>query len=420
MIPACGVRGLTSLLAIGGVAVTLLAYQKFKNVPEKVNVVNAKAFLTRAEFENFLESGVELAVAADLVRMLAIKQSAMKFAWLWDCDCLALRTITGVKPDAWGLGDESFGFVFATIGAKPGVPKDVAVTELRWAKNGLTKPRDKRYLTSPFRFPVGTPLIQELIDDLAHAVSSASSENPAEYNVFMNIVQERALTWGLEDAFLDEYHASSMGPWCAGKTLLKKHVDEFPCVDVMARSLCVNYYAQRPPKIHATLATQMGADSRAKAGSAWWTIMQHVDRLILESKPCLEHSLDTQPIPVLQAGTSSQNLRRSSVEWPQQPAFSNFAAFPSMDMHCRGLLLLQERFALQRQIGHGTFGIVYEALHRDPAISQPVAIKVVLANDEMDTLPCSEWYMLQRVASEHVTKLLDAWFSPHMSVLVLF
>ena len=49
-----------------------------------------------------------------------------------------------------------------------------------------------------------------------------------------------------------------------------------------------------------------------------------------------------------------------------------------------------------------------------------MAIKVVLANDEMDTLPCSEWYMLRRVASEHVTKLLDAWFSPHMSVLVLF
>ena len=430
-LPQCAVRSLKSLSAIGQIKVTLLVYQEFNNVPAGIEVVRADAFFAVEEFNGALKRSVHVAVLADLVRMLAIQKSTKKMAWFWDVDCLCLRILIGAKPVEWGLGPESFGFVFASIEKPPGTPWGIQHNEMVWAKQGLTKPRDKRWTTSPFRFVVGTQILNDLVDGLRAKVVAASSHDGdmLEYNCFMKDIQQHMLSWGLEDAVLDVSQAAGIPAHAGTRPLQPRFASEFDWQKVAADSLCVNYYAQSG-KNCKDIATKRGADSRAVPGCAWRYITDIVDKRIAQpvTNPAPSQDISAQLAP--EAASSSQKngssqtyvgkVRCDVVAWPAYPtwAWDDLSSFEGMAPHRQALLSLQNRWALQRVIGSGNFGTVYEAQPRSPASSQAVAIKVMIAKSFDATLSLMEPYLMQGAAHENVTALYDAWLAPHMCVMV--
>ena len=407
VLPDAVVRGLRSQAAISQIVVKLLTYQSFTNIPPGVEPVDATMYMAKEPFEQKLRNGVRIAHMADLLRMRAIAQSNKTLAWLWDAECLLLQPIYGAKSAQWGLGSESFGFAFASLPAAPGCMGGRAATEIRWAKNGLCKPKDRRYFTTPVRVVVNSELCRQLLWAVEEFVSSASSQKPLDYNCVMKEWQRLFLAKGLEDACLPICMASGINPWSKGKPLQMRHSNDFPWRDIAALSLCVNNYWQSG-KLGDRSPVRRGVETCVEPESAWWHIMQRVDDLCREAAG--------QTVQVHCASLASA----SSFQWPPMPAWSDMRVFEAMRLHFQGLDDLQNRWTLVAEIGVGSFGFVYHAKSNPPAICQSAAVKVMTceSGSYVPSSYHSEALIMHKVASERVVKLLDAWIAPTMTVLV--
>ena len=419
MLPDCAVRTLRSLAAIGQIQVTLIAFQEFENVPDGVIIVSGTVFLAEDKVTKYL-AAAHVAVVADYVRMLACTASKKRFAWFWDLDCICLFKLIGEKPEALGLGPESNGFVFATMDSSPGRMGGLEADEIRWAKNGLTQPRDRRYIASAFRFLVGSGLLTELTNALGTTLDAATSQNPLEYNVFMNLVSHDVMRCGLEDAILPVMHASGIPPWRGLKSIQRKHEGDFEWRKVLRQSMCANFYAQSGKDGKRT-ATWRGSDARVEVGSAWHNIMVEVDRRIAQlTDPATGQALRPSPSFLMSpasADARDYGDRPDLVPWPKWPAADGVQDFPAMAPHREALTALQNRWALLRKIGSGKFGTVYEAMSRSRSSVIRVAVKVEMPRDETDFLNALEAQFLSKSRHPRIVALLDAWVSPSMNVL---
>jgi hypothetical protein len=102
--------GMRSAMAIGGFeACHLYTYQTFVNVPAGIIVHDAASILSMEDFETKL-TVAPLAVAADLIRLLAMLQSSADYRWFGDVDTTWMKSVRDIE-DIPGTHLLSLGFV---------------------------------------------------------------------------------------------------------------------------------------------------------------------------------------------------------------------------------------------------------------------------------------------------------------------
>jgi hypothetical protein len=137
--PECGVAGLKTAVVLGRLTIFVITFQKFRNVPSCVEVIDAREFMPQETFEAYLAAGRSVTLLADNIRLRALAVSKFDHVWFWDHDTHVftdLRRIGG-QPD-------SFNHVVATMDRPPtSVGKTEKEFEINAVKNFARSPRDK-------------------------------------------------------------------------------------------------------------------------------------------------------------------------------------------------------------------------------------------------------------------------------------
>ena len=256
-LPDTFVRGTRSAIGMG-FDVHLLAYSNLQNVPEGVEVHDANRWLRFDTAQKYLRH-VAPALLSDLVRAKAIASGAFGDAWLVDGDTVWLRRPPTNKTLA------AFGHFFGSMEARRGMQgKSRREVELIWSVAYLRSPSDFLYISTPCRFPRGSPVLAEWVAELetAYAKRSGKVDYHLPLQALTHIVHRWGLDWGVNIAnpisrFSDPLGASqSWDP------------------SVLKDSICVNSFWQTFAKSGKS-AVDIGSHKRVPDGSVWACVLQY-------------------------------------------------------------------------------------------------------------------------------------------------
>ncbi|MCP4244743.1 MAG: protein kinase, partial [bacterium] len=407
-LPDAAVHGLASTARFSGLEVHLWTYQSFENVLAGVRVRDAKEILGWPEFDAALARVGNVAVLADLVRLRAMRRSASLRPWFWDCDTLTLRDVRGVE-----VGEDSHGHVFASLPASPGRLGGTRVTEKRWCQEFLTRPRDKRFIASPFCLPRDSPTWPELLRKLEEVVLGETDEALVDYNVFMNAVAREMKAWGLEDAVLPTSAFSPIPPWTGCACLEPRAHEAIDPQEILENSFGVNCFWQSGKKELRGGARERGADARVKPGSAWASILEALHRNMVEGE---ESGARAPKRRRVEKTSSETEVCEARLNWPE-PLWSFPMEWPSSPNSAFSQCALRNTYELVRLLGSGSYAKVYEARRRGGGPA--VAVKVSISPRPQWPVDPMELYYHEKSKGPGVVALLDAWWSPSFSVLVM-
>ncbi|MCP4241591.1 MAG: protein kinase [bacterium] len=402
------VHGLASAARLSGLEVHLWTTQSFENVPGGVRVREATEILGRPEFDAAVARVGHVAVVADLLRLRAIRRSASVRPWFWDCDTLTIRDVHGVE-----VGEDSHGQIFASLPAAPGKPGGTRATEKRWCQDSSTRPRDGRFIASPFCPPRGNATWPEMLRNFEEVVLGEGDGGPVEYNVFMNAVAREMKAWGLEDAVLPTSAFSPIPPWTGGVCLQAKAHEAIDPQEILENSCGVNCFWQSGKKERREGARERGAAARVKPGSAWASILEALQRNIVEEEKSGARAPKRR---LVEQASSETEIYEARLTWPA-PLWSFPTEWPSSPNSAFSQCALRCSYELVRVLGSGSYAQVYEAQRRgaDPA----VAVKVSISPRPQWPVEPMELHYHEKSEGPGVVALLDAWCCPSFSVLVM-
>jgi len=222
---------LTSSDRAGFAERTLLTLQKFDNVPTGITVVDASRIMSRSRLTSLYESGKKLifvqqsggvklencvspviCLLADYIRLTYAREVASRgqditHVCVCDCDTIWLR-----KWDSWG---RCCGHEVASGRQNPaGFMR--AFQNTSWKKDLVMNygraPRDGLRVCMPLQFPVGSPLLPELLDDIKGVCPEDGVFKETKFLCVMNATVQVLNKHGCRAAIADP-EVFSILPW---------------------------------------------------------------------------------------------------------------------------------------------------------------------------------------------------------------
>ncbi|MCP4240685.1 MAG: protein kinase [bacterium] len=408
LLPDAAVHGLASAVRWSGVEVHLWTYQSFENVPAGVRVRDAREVLSWEEFDAAVARVGHVALAADLVRLRAMRRSASLRSWFWDCDTLVLRDVRCVE-----VGQEAHGHVFASLPAPPGAYRGTRAAELRWRVEFLVRPRDKRFIASPFCLPRDSPMWPGLLERLEEVVLGDPGAGLVDYNVFMNAVAREMKAWGLEDAVLRTSAFSPIPPWTGGACLKPRAHTAIDLQVILEKALGVNCFWQSRKGCMGAGACERGADARVQPESVWARLLEAVQSGVVFGERSEAGGPKRRR---LAKKTSATEPCEPPLKWPE-PLWRFPLDWRSSPHSAFSQCSLRNTYELVRVLGEGSYAKVYEARCREGGPA--VAVKVCVSPRPQVPVDPMELYFHEKSQGPGVVRVLDAWWSPSFSVLVL-
>ena len=419
-LPDCAVFGLRSMIHVGKLNPRLCVYQDFANVPQGVQVVDARELLAVDEFDSLLtKCGGRICLLADYVRLCDLERIQHNVAWFCDVDTLWTK-----DARSFPVNPQGFGHLISTMDMRPGCLGGADKTAKRHMMKFAKAPGDEAYMATPLRFPRTSPLLAHWIATQRDILFGVQPVTEFDHIIFMNALKDSVDHFGLNDACVPTSTFSPLPYYLANQVLSAKHVKKMkPAISILDEAYGVNAFWQSSRGKNVLTGNQRGAHSRAERGSVWSNLLVLVEEKIRGAM--LDNSALSQT-RVIRRRYREKLPDRSmqlapSIPWP----ISTFSmpTMPSMQGTDFRQSPIYNTYALTKQLGEGTNGIVFLAQHT--ANFGQVAIKCSKNGSPSQALDMMEIYYHAALSqtnsndSNFIVKLLDAWASPFLNVLVL-
>ena len=209
--------GLKSTLTAEFEAVFCLTYQSFTNMPSHVRTINCETLLSYSVFSQVLCNGSALVgdgfigVIAEWIKLVGAAELDVirEFEAVTICDPDSLWQSRAIPPVI------AFGHASATLQVEEVSGEDEdKVTQLKHLTyEHCNRPRDFKKMTTPLRWPRGSPALLSLVRRIKPMVSSFGDwRGGHDVESVMNTVWDTYNNWGLRQAFNDPMTYSAV-PW---------------------------------------------------------------------------------------------------------------------------------------------------------------------------------------------------------------
>ena len=371
------VAGLKSAVEMACFDVQILCHQKITNLLLGVRPVPCES-IPRERLVELVDAGVPIPWISVFARASALLGQS---GWMIDCDSMWLR-----KPEVVMEGP-AYGHVFGSMQAQ-GLRHGPEKSARHWLLNYLKEPGDKLYLSTPFRFPKGSPMLEEFVDWMRQLLLEGRLAHPqvSNYNTIMQKAVDLIQTWGLEKAITESHVFSPIPYWCRKEKLFRPLADQDThLIETMGQSTCVNTF--------------------------WLSSRAHSDVPTLEGM----HPLSIWKQVLTLATPQPRGVKRrrigKSIPWPPIPAICciSLPSMPAPD--CSDLC---KRYKLRKQIAEGSYGKVYQAEDND---YNKVAVKIVQRG--RSPVDSREIYFTKHCQGHpHIVKLIDGLCTPFWAAIV--
>ena len=269
----------------GKLDMTLLTYAPIGNLPEKVRLESAEAYLPWKTFQMLLKlkgkGERKVQVLADFIMGFWILVNSG--GWRFDGDCIVKCKVPTLK-----VHDQTHhGHFVGSMEAHPCTRTPAERWFAMWEMEYLKKPQDKLYIATPAAFCAKSPVLLQYLKLLADTVMDsgvdlttvawATAEKNSQvphYNMGMQALRKAFLDHGLEDAISDAGVCTPL-PYSLNEKTLTPSKNHLCKVERLEHATCVNCFFSSTKKASTGEAVvKLGSMDVVKTGCAWDILLE--------------------------------------------------------------------------------------------------------------------------------------------------